>query len=243
MTLEFTDTTVRYRRHNDPALDGINLSVDVGRTVLLGPNGAGKSTLLSVAASVLQPTSGTVAVDGLSPHGSRDRRTYRSLIGWMPQRIESAPGLSVRQQVALSGWLMGMDRPSAWEASAERLARFGLADMLDRRSNQLSGGQRARMGLAQAVVHNPQVLLLDEPTASLDPDQKDVFVQVLRELGEDRTILVSTHDVGELSTSYDRVIVINHGKLLHHSDVSSFLELGGESANPVEAYRAVMVAP
>ena len=242
MTIEFSAATVRYRRQDQPALNAIDFVVNEGRTVLLGPNGAGKSTLLSVAASVLRLTSGTVAVDGLAPNVGRDKKAYRRLIGWMPLRIEAITGLGVQEQVALSGWLAGMDRVAAWTAAGVTLDRLGLGDLLDRRSTRLSGGQRARMGLAQALVHDPRVVLLDEPTAALDADQKDVFAGLLRDIGTHRTVLVSTHDVADLSESYEQVAVMNSGKVLHQSDVATFLALGGETGSPVEAYRAAMVS-
>ena len=96
------------------------------------------------------------------------------------------------------------------------------------------------MGLAQALVHDPRVVLLDEPTAALDADQKDVFAGLLRDIGTHRTVLVSTHDVADLSESYEQVAVMNSGKVLHQSDVATVLALGGETGGPGESYRAAM---
>jgi ABC-2 type transport system ATP-binding protein len=220
-------------------LDGLSLVLPHGRTILLGPNGAGKSTLLSLAASVLHLDRGRVSLDGLSPDRGRRRAAYRRRVAWMPQSVQPVSGLSAREQVAVHGWLAGMTRADAWRGAAEALAKVGLAEQAKQRSSQLSGGQRARVGLAQALVKDAEVLLLDEPTASLDPDQKEVFLGLLHELAERRTVVVSTHDVSDLEESYQHAVVLVRGQVRFQGGVSEFLDLGGSDRSAVAAYRAV----
>lgn len=237
--LEFADASFRYRRREQPVLDRFDLVVPSGRTILLGPNGAGKSTILGLAASVLRLDRGRVTLDGVEPRG-RTLKAYRQRVSHMPQNITAASGLTTREQVALHGWLAGMSRTDAWERSADAVARVDLAAHADRRATQLSGGQRARMGLAQALVHSADVILLDEPTAALDPDQRDLFTTLLAEVSQGRTVMVSSHDVADLEDSYDHVVVIVSGRALFVGSTSEFLARAGTSRDPVGAYRSVV---
>jgi ABC-2 type transport system ATP-binding protein len=240
LTLELEDIEYRYRKRDRPVFEGLTVSVPVGRTILLGPNGAGKSTLLGIAASVLGPNPGSVRADGLIASGRRQRGQYRRHVSWMPQTVRPAAGLTVREQVALHGWLAGMGRSEAWDSAIRALDRVQLRDTADRRAAQLSGGQRARMGLAQALVYSASVLLLDEPTAALDPDQKQVFAALLVDVAEGRTILVSTHDVADLEDSYDHVLVLADGRIRFDGTVGEFMSPAGRRLDAVEAYRAAL---
>ncbi|MET9256643.1 ATP-binding cassette domain-containing protein [Streptomyces sp. NPDC003717] len=219
MTLVLDRCTYRYRRGRTPVLRDFHYALPDGLTVLLGPNGAGKSTLLRLAASVTRPQRGSVHLDGV-PAGSR---TYRQDVAWMPQDITPMPGLTAREYVAYIGWLKGMTRPDAWKRARQALAKVDLADRMNERSDRLSGGQLRRVGVAGALVHGARVLLLDEPTAGLDPYQRRVFRDLLAGLTGDIRVLLSTHDVADLAEEADHVSVLYDGRILHHGDTRSFL--------------------
>lgn len=230
MSIEFVDCDFRYQR-NRPLIESLTLTFPKGRTVLLGPNGAGKSTLLGLAASVLLPRSGTVGLGALRTAVWRDRADYRRRVGWMPQQIVPVPGLNVREQVAYAGWLKGMSRVDAWERSEGALDRVGLASLAGRKSSHLSGGQLRRVGIAQCLVHDAVVLLMDEPTAGLDPVQRQVFRDLLGKVGPDVDVVVATHQTEDIATSYDHVVVLDDGRLRFRGSVGEFLGMAEESVS------------
>lgn len=230
MTLHFSGITFRYNRKNAPVLKDLDLVIDNQATVLLGPNGAGKSTLLALAASYLSPGSGRVTWKRRAPSTRRAKAIYRRAVAWLPQNVVAIPGLTVREQVAYSGWLKGISRASAWEASAQALERVGLSDLADRRSHQLSGGQTRRMGLAGALAHNSELILMDEPTAGLDPTQRRIFRQLLETLTADVRVLVSTHQTEDLADSYDHVVVLDRGTVRFQGSTADFHSQAGFNA-------------
>ncbi|WP_329011209.1 MULTISPECIES: ATP-binding cassette domain-containing protein [unclassified Streptomyces] len=219
MTLEIDNCTYGYRRWKPPVLRDFSYALPDGLTVLLGPNGAGKSTLLKLAASVTRPQRGRVTLDG-TPAGTA---AYRQSVAWMPQDIVPMPTLTAREYVAYIGWLKGMSRAEAWQQSRRALGRVNLADQAGARTSSLSGGQLRRVGVAGALVHGARVLLLDEPTAGMDPYQRRVFRDILRGLTDDVRVLLSTHDVADLAEEADHVTVMYGGNVLHHGDTGSFL--------------------
>jgi ABC-2 type transport system ATP-binding protein len=187
--LSFDHCTFAYRRSRPPVIADFSLEVSSGRTILLGPNGAGKSTLFALGSSALIPQQGRVRAASLDSGRRGHRRRYRATVAWMPQSVAAVSGCSTREQVALAGWLKGLSRADAWDAAGRALDQVGLLGKAEVKAKELSGGQRARMGLAQALVHEASVLLLDEPTASLDPAQRHNFLAVVDELAEDRSIV------------------------------------------------------
>src|SRR5579884_2130928 len=205
MTIQISDCRFSYRS-GVPVLDNFSLSLGKGATVLLGPNGAGKSTLLGLSASALRPGSGDVRLGDLSTGTRRSLRSYRRKVAWLPQQVKPLAGLRVREQVSFSGWLKGMSRTAAWEASALALHKVQLEKMADRRASELSGGQLRRLGIAQALVHDAEVVLLDEPTAGLDPSQRAVFRRLLADLRGTADFVVSTHQTEDLGDIYDTVV-------------------------------------
>lgn len=219
MTLVLADCRYSYRRWNNPVLDGLDYRLPDGLTVLLGPNGAGKSTLLRLAAGVANPRAGTVTLDGVPSH----TRRYRGDVAWMPQTINPVPSLTAREYVAYIGWLKGLNRTDAWTRAAQALSRVELDDLADTRTTRLSGGQLRRVGVAGALVHEARVLLLDEPTAGMDPRQRRVFRDTLNTLTDDVRVLMSTHDVADLAEEADHVTVLDAGRILHTGTTDSFL--------------------
>ena len=237
--LTFEHVSFRYRStfRGQPAtavVEDFSWSLPPGKTVLLGPNGAGKTTLLSLAATSLRPAAGEIRLDGLS--STRERRALRRSIATMPQGVHPIPGFTAREQVAYVGWLRGLDTASAPAAALVALERVGLGAMADTMVSCLSGGQVRRVGLAQALVRPAQVLLLDEPTAGLDPAQRARFRELLAELPVDVPVLVSTHQVDDLTELFDTVVVLDRGVVCYQGSPGDFQQLApDDSARPAEA--------
>ncbi|AYV32867.1 putative ABC transporter ATP-binding protein YxlF (plasmid) [Streptomyces sp. ADI95-16] len=222
MPLHYQDCTFRYGRRTRPVLNGLDLEFAPGHTVLLGPNGAGKSTLLSLGAGALRPGSGRVGVGPLSASTRRDTRIYRRKVAWLPQRPGFLPGLTAREHVAYIGWLKGMRERDAWAAAPAAIDRIGLADKLNDRIKTLSGGQQQRVAIAGALVHEAELLLLDEPTVGLDPHQRRRFLDLLVSLRGTMHVIVSTHDIGDLDQAFDQVVVFESGRARFQGPVSLF---------------------
>ncbi|MFG2222248.1 ATP-binding cassette domain-containing protein [Streptomyces sp. NPDC048644] len=224
MSLQFHQCSFRYGR-KVPVLDRLDLSIGHRATVLLGPNGAGKSTLLGIAASWILPAHGSVTWRGTDPSQAKSRATYRKAVGWLPQDVKPMPGLTVRENVAYIGWLKGMSRSDAWDQSRDALERVKLGSLTDRKSHQLSGGQLRRMGIAGTLVHSSEIVLLDEPTAGLDPSQRQIFRDLVTHLLADIQVVVSTHQTEDLDSMYDHVVILDQGQVRFEGDTESFLSL------------------
>ncbi|MEW9514952.1 ATP-binding cassette domain-containing protein [Streptomyces bacillaris] len=221
MSVEFATCTYQYRR-GPVVLDRLSFAFPRGRTVLLGPNGAGKTTLLALAASALKPRSGTVSFAELNPGVRSQLRGYRRQVGWMPQHITPVPGMTCQEQVAYAGWLKGMSRREAWDAALEALGHVGLAKKAGQSASSLSGGQLRRVGVAQTLVHSSRLVLMDEPTAGLDPAQRGTFRKVVEQLSETADVIVSTHQTEDLSEVYDHVVVLSEGTVRFSGSVKEF---------------------
>ncbi len=212
--------------------------------MFLGPNGAGKSTVLSLAASMQRPDAGTVNYRGWTTTRRADVRPYREQVSWLPQQVDCVPGLTAREQVAYVGWLKGMGRSDAWNRAMHALEQVEMRDHADRKVSELSGGQVRRIGVAQSLVHKAKVLLLDEPTAGMDPRQRRVFHNVLGKLADEVSVVLSTHDVSDLDDVYDNVVVLSGGAVQFSGSVGEFLALAQEGAAPgrlaENAYNAVV---
>jgi ABC-2 type transport system ATP-binding protein len=238
MTLCLDSCTYSYRRWHKPILDNFSYQVPPGLTILLGPNGAGKSTLLRLAASVTRPRTGTVTFDGMPSHA----KAYRRAVAWMPQNITPLPSLTSREYVAYVGWLKGMSRRDAWAKAGLALERVQLSDKAATKTNRLSGGQLRRVGVASALVHDAQVLLLDEPTAGMDPQQRRVFRDILRGLTSEVSVLMSTHDVADLAEEADYITVLDNGKILHNGTTDGFLAHTPPDTAPGRAAEGAYIA-
>ncbi|MFE3516082.1 ABC transporter ATP-binding protein [Streptomyces sp. NPDC059166] len=229
MPIGFRSASFGYRRRS-PVVQDFTFAFPAGRTVLLGPNGAGKSTVLSLAASVLRPQAGTVTYGGRETSRRSTLAEHRRRVAWLPQHIESVPRLTAREQVAYVGWLKGMTRKDAWDASLRALERVELGELADRKVRRMSGGQQRRVGVAQSLVHEAEVLLLDEPTAGMDPRQRRVFHEILGSL--DQHVLLSTHDVADLEDTYDHVVVLDGGTVRFAGPVRDFHALAPAGTAP-----------
>lgn len=242
--LQFREISFSYHRNGQDSLavlKSLTWQVPTGVTALLGINGAGKSTLLALGATALMPKSGKLSLNELD---SRDQQTqFRTRVAWMPQLYRAVPGLTVREQVAYSGWLKGMSRDDSWRGATEALVRVALQDLADRPASELSGGQQRRVGLASALVHDAEVFLLDEPTAGLDPEQRATFRELLVKIGADRTVVVSTHDTGEITTAYQHVAVLHAGNIAFDGALQDFAARAHSgSERPIESAFLALVS-
>jgi len=211
VNVEIQELTRRFGRAQ--AVRGVDLSIDTGVFGLLGPNGAGKTTLLRTLATVIAPTSGTVRLLGCDPSRHAGRRQIRRRLGYLPQALGYYPNFTVSEFVEYFALLKEIPRAQVGHAVAEAIERVGLADRTRSKLRSLSGGMLRRAGIAQAIVNDPQLLLLDEPTAGLDPQQRVEFRMLLREIGEKSTVVVSTHLVEDVGAACDQVALMLDGRI------------------------------
>ena len=195
------------------ALRGVSLEIPEGMFGLLGPNGAGKSTLMNIIAALVEPTAGTILLDG---HDTvKDPMHMRQRLGYLPQDFGFYPDLSGKAMLEFLLKLKGISGPNGRSKLAdELLERVNLTAAAKRKVGGYSGGMRQRLGLAQAVAGNPRVLIVDEPTAGLDPEERQRFYRLLAEMSAGRIVLLSTHIVEDISTLCPRLAVIRSGEVV-----------------------------
>jgi ABC-type multidrug transport system ATPase subunit len=195
------------------ALDGVDLSIGTGLFGFLGPNGAGKSTLMRIVCTLLTPTAGEVSVGGHDV--VRERRAVRALLGYLPQEFGGWRLHRAEEILDTVARLSGLsDAAARRKRVREALEQVGLSEVADRKVKKLSGGMVRRLGVAQALVHDPRVLVVDEPTVGLDPQERLRFRQLMAGLGADRVILLSTHIVADLGSGCRDLAVIDRGKIV-----------------------------
>jgi ABC-2 type transport system ATP-binding protein len=201
------------------AVDGVDLDVPPGAvTALIGPNGSGKTTLLLVLAGLLRPDAGTVTVAGLDP--ATAGREARAAVGWMPDAFGTWDSLTAREVLTTFAAAYRVPAALVPERVAGLLDTVHLTELADRPARVLSRGQKQRLGLARALVHDPQVLLLDEPASGLDPRSRvDLRVLLRRLAGEGRTVLVSSHVLTELDEMADEAVFMSAGRTVGHQSV------------------------
>ena len=217
-------------RRGRPRLSDVAVTLSRGRTVLLGPNGAGKTTLLRALAGVHR-FEGSLRLDGSALDPRRPRpAVYRRAVGWLPQEVVPFPSLTVREHVAYVGWLKGLRAGPAWDRALDSLTQVGLEARADDRAERLSGGQLRRLGIAAVLVHEAQYVLLDEPTAGLDPRERDRLVEALRSIETRCCVLVSTHDTGALLEAGANVMVLRQGTVSFAGSYESFVGSAGAGA-------------
>ena len=211
-TVQLTGITKRYR--GTTALDGVDLSFRPGITGLLGPNGAGKTTLLRIIATVLAPDEGGVHLLGRSPDAPATLAEVRRQLGYLPQEMGFPRGFTgfafVDYMAVLKEWT---ESGSRHDEVRRVLGLVDLADVATKRVRALSGGQRRRVALAQALLGDPALLLLDEPTTGVDPQQRVSLRQGLSRAGERSTVLLSTHQTEDVAALCDRVVVLDQGSI------------------------------
>jgi len=217
------------------ALDRIDLKIENGMFGLLGPNGAGKTTLMRILATLMKPTSGQVRVNQLDLH--KNRGAIRAMLGYLPQDFSLFSKLRTFEFLDYVARLAGLkDAAIRKKAVDEMLERVGLYDARDRMANHLSGGMKRRLGIAQALIGHPQIVIVDEPTTGLDPEERIRFRNLLAELSQqDIIIILSTHIVGDISSTCMDMALLNHGKIVFNGPPDKLVEHANGKVWQIEA--------
>lgn len=207
-------------------LHGLDMDVDEGVLGILGPNGAGKTTLLRTLATSIRPTSGAVNLFGLDPANAQERRTIRHNLGYLPQNFGYYPNFTVSDFVEYFALLKEMPHKEIEAAVSRAIEGVGLLEHANSKLKTLSGGMLRRAGIAQAVVNNPKLLLLDEPTAGLDPEQRVAFRELIRELSQNSTVILSTHLVEDVGAACADIALLSGGNMIFRGTPLELRDLG-----------------
>lgn len=224
MQIKMSDVSMRFGRID--ALRKVDLDLGSGITGLLGPNGAGKTTLIRMLATLQRPTSGTIRIDNLDPTAARDRTEIRRRLGYLPQNVGLYPSFTVFEFVDYLAILKELnDRRTRHQKVQGALRSVDLQDLSNRKIKSLSGGMARRVGIAQAIVGDPDLLLLDEPTVGLDPQQRARFRELIAGLGQTRQVVLSTHLVEDVAAVCTSVVVLWEGEVRFHGTPQDLREL------------------
>jgi ABC-2 type transport system ATP-binding protein len=221
----------------------LSVSFRTGVTAILGPNGAGKTTLIEGLLDPGRERRGRILLQGAIVPEQVSLRKYFSQVGHMPQSWAYFAGFTVQESVEYAAWLKGVGSRQLRLAAEESIDRVGLTAERGVKVRKLSGGMRQRVGLAEALVHDPKVVFLDEPTVGLDPSQRAMFREVLRTRGQGRSVVLSTHLTEDVEAIADRVIVVSDGQIVFDGSPSSLAARAktvGNSSQLEAGYLAVI---
>ncbi len=219
MKIEFDDLTKEFGDFT--AVNHINLTMTNGVYGLLGVNGAGKTTLMRMLCTLLKPTSGTICCNGKDIFNMDSE--YRKLLGYLPQDFGFYPEFTVEDYLLYIAALKGIRPVVAKKRVKELISKVGLSKAAHKKMKKLSGGMRRRAGIAQAMLNNPKILILDEPTAGLDPNERIRFRNLISELSEDRLVLLSTHIVSDIEYIANEIWLMKDGEVLHKGSIEELI--------------------
>ena len=208
--MELTADRITKQYKNKIAVDRMSFTLTKGVTGLLGANGAGKTTLMRLLCGILIPDSGTVTFDGMNV----ETEEYREILGYLPQEFGYYPEFTGRDFLLYMSAVKGLPRSDANRKTAELIELVGLKDAARKKVHTYSGGMKQRLGIAQALLIDPQVLIMDEPTAGLDPQERIRFRNLIADIGQNRIVLLSTHIVSDLEQIADKLMIMKEGRLL-----------------------------
>lgn len=212
-------------RKKPAALDDVTLDLPQGMIGLLGSNGAGKTTLMRILCGIIQPTRGRVLIDGHDLSGAATRRAVKKTLGYLPQDVEPYPNLTPLEFLDYVGVLKGIDSATDRRRQArELISQVGLNEAKDRKVGGFSGGMRRRVGIAQALMGDPELLVVDEPTAGLDPEERMRFRTLLASLGQNRTVILSTHILDDVAQTCPYVFVLREGHLRYDGPTDGLID-------------------
>ena len=234
MKSQITIKSLSKRFGQKQALCGVNLTLTNGMFGLLGRNGAGKTTLMRILATLLNKTEGEITVCNIP---IEQASKVRALIGYLPQDFTFYPNMTVYQAMDYLGVLSDVPKKIRKERIPLLLSQVNLDDCQNLRVRALSGGMRRRLGIAQAILHDPQVLIVDEPTAGLDPEERVRFRNLLCEIAKDRIVLLSTHIVEDIEKTCKNIAILNEGRIVYHGTLVDYI---GEEDSLEAAYMKKM---
>lgn len=203
------------------ALDGVSLHLETGMFGLLGKNGAGKTTLMRIIATLLNKSDGEVKV---CEYDISESKNIRQIVGYLPQDFSMYPNMKVDEALEYLGILSGMKKNDLRIQVSKLLDQVNLQNVRKMKVKALSGGMKRRLGIAQAIIHNPRVLIVDEPTAGLDPEERVRFRNLLSEIAENRTVILSTHIVEDIEKTCKKLAVLDKGKIVFCGELAEFIE-------------------
>lgn len=203
------------------SLNRVNLTISQGMFGLLGPNGAGKTTLMKIITTLVQKSEGKIKVCGVPVEKVAD---IRKIIGYLPQDFSMYGNMSACEALDYLAILSGMNKKDRMQKVPELLEKVNLIDQKRTKVKAMSGGMKRRLGIAQAVIHDPQVVIVDEPTAGLDPEERVRFRNLLCEIARDKIVILSTHIVGDIEATCEYIGVLNKGNLIFNGTVSELLK-------------------
>lgn len=218
------DNLSKIYSNGNRALNNINLEIEEGIFGLLGPNGAGKSSLIRILATLMKPSSGSVKVNDLDL--MRNRREIRSMLGYLPQEFRFFPKLSTWEFLDYTARLAGMNRAKERKKAVDdMLENVGLFEARDRLTNKLSGGMKRRLGIAQALINDPDIIIVDEPTTGLDPEERIRFRNLLSTISKRGVIIIlSTHIVGDISSTCKNMALLHKGEVVYKGAPDALIE-------------------
>lgn len=219
MKLELNDLTKKFGSFT--AIDHLSLTMGSGVYGLLGVNGAGKTTLMRMLCTLLKPTSGSIVCNGRDIFKMDGE--YRKLLGYLPQDFGFYPEFTVQDYLFYIASIKGLRPAVAKKKVRELIPRVGLTKAANKKMKKLSGGMKRRAGIAQAMLNNPKILILDEPTAGLDPNERIRFRNLISELSEERLVLLSTHIVSDIEYIANKIWLMKDGKLMHQGTADEII--------------------
>ncbi len=217
--MELTIDRLSKQYNNKIAVDRISLKLQKGVYGLLGANGAGKTTLIRMICGVLKPTSGTISFDGTDV----GEEAYRDVLGYLPQDFGYYPEFSAVDFMYYMASLKGLTKVQARAKTRELLETVSLTEVAKKKIKTFSGGMKQRLGIAQTMLNNPKILVLDEPTAGLDPKERVRFRNLISQLGKDRIVLLSTHIVSDVEHIADTILIMKNGQMLHCGSLENIM--------------------
>ena len=205
----------------EDALNSLDLVIPNGMFGILGRNGSGKSTLMNIIATILQPSKGTVTINGIEIKNSQK---IRQMIGYLPQDFDFYPNMKVSEVLYYLGFLSKINQKDFDNYVDLILRKVNLIDYKNKKVKSLSGGMKKRLGIAQAILHDPKVIIVDEPTAGLDPEERVRLRNLLSDLAENKIVIISTHIVSDIESTCNRIAILDKGSLVYKGDIPSLIQ-------------------
>ncbi len=204
------------------ALKSVNLTIEEGMFGLLGQNGAGKTTLMKIMTTLLPASEGHVVMSGV---GLDNRKAVRDMVGYLPQDFSMYPNMSVYDAMDYLGVLAGLKKADRKKRIHDLLSKVNMENNHKTKVKALSGGMKRRLGIAQALLNDPKILIVDEPTAGLDPEERVRLRNLFSEVAKDRIVILSTHIVGDIEATCNHIGILDEGELIYNGDMETLLEM------------------